>query len=65
MRDRELYAQILGIRAPGKVAAVDLDTAGATVEVHVRNEAGSVSCPECGTEGPRHDHRERRWCRGP
>jgi len=38
MRDRDLYAQILGIRAPWKVTEVDLDTAGETVEVHVRHE---------------------------
>ena len=61
MRDRDLYAQILGIRSPWKVTEVDLDTAGETVEVHVRHEAGKVCCPECGKEGPRHDHRERRW----
>ncbi len=61
MRDRDLYAQILGMRAPWKVTEVDLDTAGEAVEVHVRNDAGPLCCPECGKEGPRHDHRERRW----
>ncbi len=62
MRDKELYAHILGIRSPWKVSGVDLDVAGGEVTVQVEQEAGVRSrCPACGRESPGYDSRPRRW----
>ena len=62
MRDRDLYATILGITKPWEVLSVELIPADKTVEVMVayRTDAG-VPCPECGQAGPRYDAKPRRW----
>ncbi len=62
MRDRDLYATILGLKAPWKVTDVDLDPKLELVAVKV--EAGNRSvliCPECGKDCPGYDTRHRRW----
>lgn len=62
MRDKELYAAILGIRSPWQVTAVDLDPKAE--EVCVRIAAGSgtrFTCPTCGKDCPGYDSRPRRW----
>ena len=62
MRDRQLYATILGLSGPWKVVEVELVPDLETVDVHV--EATGVhrlSCPECGELCPKRDHRVRRW----
>ena len=62
MRDRDLYARILGLTAPWSVKDVELDLAGDEVRVLV--EVGSdakLSCPTCGRTCGRYDRRERRW----
>jgi len=62
MRDRDLYAQILGIAAPWAVVDVELDLPGDEVRVKVAFSADAAApCPECGKGCPRYDHRERRW----
>lgn len=62
MQDKDLYAQILGIQAPWKVRAVDLDLPAGEVVVHVQFDRQiALCCPECGTEAPGYDSRERRW----
>lgn len=62
MRDRELYAQILGVRSPWSVAHVELDVKQGKVEVHVdARNAASMPCPECDEACPRYDHRVRKW----
>lgn len=63
MRDKDLYQQILGIRAPWRVSEVELDLAGGEVTVHVDREpdAGPLTCPECGRPCPGYDRRPRRW----
>ena len=62
MRDRQLYATILGLQAPWKVVDVDLAPDQQKVDVHVE-VAGvrRLPCPECGELCPKRDHRERRW----
>ena len=48
MRDRELYATILGVTAPWTVDRVDLDVAGGAVHVWLaRTEGARAQCPEC------------------
>ena len=62
MRDKDLYAQILGIQRPWVVREVDLDLDGGEVCIHVCYDPQScLRCPECGAEVPGYDTRERRW----
>ena len=62
MRDKDLYAQILGIESPWQVIEVELKTAENEVIVHVAPKAGSKPCcPTCGEESSGYDTRPRRW----
>ena len=62
MRDRELYATILGLQAPWTVERVEVDLEGNAVHVWLTREAGAgVECPTCGTARPIYDHRDREW----
>ncbi len=62
MRDKDLYAQILGIKSPWQVSGVDLDVPEGEVTVQVAQEEGVRSCcPTCGKESPGYDSRTRRW----
>src|SRR5881296_2259161 len=62
MRDRELYATILGVQAPWTVERVELDVAGGAVHVWLtRAEGAPAPCPECQTACSIYDHREREW----
>lgn len=62
MRDKDLYAQILGIKSPWQVTDVDLKVPEGEVTVHVEQEEGVRSCcPSCGKESPGYDSRTRRW----
>jgi transposase len=58
MRDRQLYAKILGIEAPWRVEEVELDAAGGELTVRVGYH-GQLRCPECGEATPGYDTRER------
>src|SRR5215211_541354 len=60
MRDRDLYARIIGIEKPWSVADVRLNEKARTVEVVIGFD-GPATCPECGTSCPQYDRRERRW----
>lgn len=62
MRDKELYAQILGVRAPWSVSEVDLRLQADEVHVYVeRDEGAGLVCPKCGEAAAGYDHRQRRW----
>ncbi len=62
MRDRDLYAKILGLSDPWIVAAVDLDVKAQTVVVHLAlQEGATLACPECGKPSPGYDAQPRRW----
>jgi len=62
MRDRDLYAQILGIESPWQVRDVELHLKEGEVVVHVELEPGAhLVCPHCGKPAPRYDKRTRRW----
>ena len=62
MRDKDLYAQILGIKSPWQVSSVDLNVPEGEVTVQVEQEEGARSCcPTCGKESPGYDSRTRRW----
>jgi len=60
MRDRDLYAQILGLVSPWKVTGVDLDQGASSVTVHVEM-TGAARCPTCKASCPMHDHVKRKW----
>jgi len=64
MQDRQLYEQILGLRAPWFVERVELDMEGGTVNVYLaHDDETSWTCAECGRECPLHDHAPRRTWR--
>lgn len=62
MRDTELYAQILGLRSPWRVADVVLDRLAGEVTVRVEAEPSTQwTCPKCRQASPGYDRRRRRW----
>src|SRR5947199_9444364 len=62
MRDRELYATILGVQTPWRVERVELDVASGAVHVWLaRDESAAAECPECHMAQTIYDHREREW----
>jgi len=62
MRDRELYATILGLTTPWSVERVEVDLKGNAVHVWLsRAEGSAVECPECREPRPVYDHRQREW----
>lgn len=62
MQDKELYQQLLGLKAPWTVEEVELRMQESTVRVTVGHEAGAAFlCPECAQQCTIHDHRPRRW----
>lgn len=62
MRDKELYARILGVEAPWQVREVDLQLQAGEVSVYLEiDERESLRCPVCGKESSGYDSRERRW----
>lgn len=61
MRDRDLYARILGIEPPWRVEDVQLNLEAGDVQVRVAAEPAALRCPTCGEARPGYDHRERRW----
>jgi transposase len=61
MRDTDLYHHLLGLEDPWFVRKVNLDTTEQRVDVWVEHPKGlQWPCPECGAEGPLHDHAGKR-----
>lgn len=62
MRDKDLYATILGIRSPWRVVTVDLSPQSEEVCVTIEAEPGvRFDCPSCGKPCSRYDSRRRSW----
>ena len=62
VRDRELYAKLLGIEDPWFVRDVDARLEKSEVEVHIGFEPDArLECPECGAPCGRYDSRTRSW----
>ena len=62
MRDKQLYQQILGIKSPWRVEAVDVSVESGEVKVHVQAKADTRHrCPQCGKRCAGYDRRIRRW----
>ena len=62
MRDKELYAAILGIHRPWQVTDVVLATEAEEVRVSIEPIAGTrFACPTCGQQCPGYDSRRRAW----
>lgn len=62
MRDKALYAQLLGVEAPWRVIEVDLQLDAGEVHVHLEVDPSvRLVCPICGRESAGYDTRRRRW----
>jgi transposase len=62
VKDTDFYSQLLGLRAPWKVEAVELDVTGRKVEVRIGYPEDTLwACPESRERLPCHDHVERKW----
>jgi transposase len=62
VRDRDLYAKILGLPEPWVVGEVELDLPGQSVVVHIgRSEGATLACPACGEICPGYDSLSRKW----
>lgn len=62
MRDKDLYATILGIQSPWKVIDVDLRAKEEEVIVRLEHDRSEeLRCPECRRACPGYDTRRRRW----
>lgn len=62
MRDKQLYQQILGIKSPWRVEAVDVSVESGEIKVHVQAKADTRHrCPHCGKRCAGYDRRVRRW----
>jgi len=62
MRDKELYAAILGIRPPWEVSSVELTAQDEELRVMIEMQPGNpLSCPQCGNACPGYDTRRRSW----
>lgn len=62
MDEKQLYAAILGLTDPWKVAKVDLRLDQGEILIFVKMpEKMRWVCPECLQEAPIHDHKERQW----
>lgn len=57
----DAFGQVLGIRAPWRVAQMEFLHDCGRVRVRVEHEAGEVGCPQCGRLCAVYDHREREW----
>ena len=57
MRDKDLYARILKIEAPWRVADVELNLEQGEVVVHVEHDGEALNCPQCGQPARRYDTR--------
>lgn len=62
MRDKELYAKILGIAPPWDVQDVELQLEDGEVRVFIATADKTVlRCSKCDKPCPRYDSRQRRW----
>jgi len=61
MHDRELYEQLLGLKAPWMVEEVKLNLKAGEVVVRLSCSAEALVCPVCRKACPGYDTKERRW----
>ena len=61
MKDKDLYAQLLGVQEPWFVNDFQLDVIGKRVDVWLEHKTGGLwLCPECGEARTIYDHAEER-----
>ena len=61
MQDKELYEELLGIKAPWRVSRIELDARAERVDIWVEHgEGGAWNCAECGEALAIYDHSEER-----
>ncbi len=62
VRDRDLYAKLLGIEDPWYVRDVDPRLEDKEVEIFISlDERAELACPLCGARSSRYDARKRTW----
>ena len=62
MRDKELYAAILGVKAPWSIRDVHFGPGSKEVEVFIEHDGSQgLECPKCGRRCWRHYPRRRSW----
>ena len=62
MKDKDLYAQILGIASPWQVTDVELATDHNRITVKIDIAPGtSLACPHCDKKAPGYDKRRKQW----
>lgn len=62
MRDTDQFARLLGIKAPWRVALVEVNEETLMVLISVRlDDSAKLRCPHCRAVAPRYDHRRCRW----
>lgn len=62
MKDKDLYAQILGITYPWLVRDMELRLQANEVIIQLELASGcALTCPLCGKVAPGYDSRRRRW----
>lgn len=62
MRDRDMYAKLLGVEKPWKVKDVELRLDKGEVEVFLEHARSSkLACPQCEAKCPGYDTRRRQW----
>jgi transposase len=61
MRDKDLYAAILGLTSPWVVREVELRAEAEEVEVFIEHDGRRFACPQCAQASRRYDTRRRSW----
>lgn len=62
MRDRDLYAKLLGIEAPWHVRDIETRLGAGELEILISlDEGAELVCPSCGSACSRYDARTRTW----
>lgn len=61
MKDTKMYEELLGLKSPWRVKAVDLRLEQGEVVIHVEPDRQSWACPECQMRMHVHDYVTRRW----
>ncbi len=59
MRDKDLYAAIIGVTSPWMVHEVGLRTEAEEVEVFIEHDGRHFACPQCAQASPGYDTRRR------
>jgi transposase len=64
MNEKQVFAQLLGLKRPWYVSRVEIGVEGSRVDVWLEHEKGILfACPDCGIHSPVYDHAPERVLR--